>query len=585
MEDVRRIPGTTKRNGIYYLQRRVPADLVEAFGFPHFKESLETRDFHEARRRLNAANVRYDEVIDAKRIELQTGAFPLVPPAPLKLNALKARVREYVSSETPLRRAALSRKRWKQEPGSREKARAEIVATFEALRDPSDDFTIHRLQTVAVALCPENRFDDPDLGPIHNLRHAINGPFRDLLRRALLEIERRMLSFLDGDYSGAGLDPVFRLQAPAKPSETPSTADDRSQGVTLAELSKLRLAEHAKGTVRAQRQAQLAAAHSLILRHFGSDTNAASLTPSMCAKFRDLLAELPRDLTKRFAATEPLGAIAAQAKAKKLRTIARATQETYLGALREMMEWGLDNWKIDRNPANGLKSLTPNRRRERVDFNEELLERICLEPFMRRYDRMKFGSDPREGLADATRYWVPRIGLFTGMRQNEICQLDVSDIRKTQSGVHYFLVTDDAADKQLKNVASRKAVPVHDRLRNARFLDYVAAVRRAGHRKLFPDLTASKYGHYGAKVSKWITRQMRGAGYPAGVDFHAFRHTFRQALRHADTPLEIAARLGGWSSKAGLADHYGGELSDRWIEHMNRFLQKVNYGKAEPHIF
>ncbi len=45
MEDVRRrIPHTIRRKGIYYFQRRVPVDLVEAFGFVHFKERLGTAD-------------------------------------------------------------------------------------------------------------------------------------------------------------------------------------------------------------------------------------------------------------------------------------------------------------------------------------------------------------------------------------------------------------------------------------------------------------------------------------------------------------------------------------------------------------
>ncbi len=585
MDDVRRIAGTINRNGTYYLQRRVPADLVEAFGFPHFKKSLGTTDFHEAKRRLNIANVELDQEIERKREELRSGTQPYVPPAPLRLNALKSRLREYVISESYRRISALGRRRWKLEPGSREGARAEIVASFEALRDPADDFSLQRMKEVAIVLFPENRFDQPELGPVHNLWHPINGPFRTWLRRALLDIERRTLNALDGDHSGNGLDAMFRLQAPAKPAEAAPSPEDKHQRVTLAELSKLRLADHAKGAVRAQRRAQLAAAHALVLRYFGSETLASALTPSGCAEFRDLLAELPRDITKRFGETEPLKAIMAKAKANKLHTMARSTQETYLGALRDMMEWGVQNWIVEKNPAAGLKSLTPDRPRARVDFGEGLLAKICSEPFMRGWDRMAFSARPSDGLADATRYWVPRIALYAGMRQNEICQLDVSDIRYTGSGVAYFFVDDDAPDKQLKNSASRKAVPIHNRLRDAGFLRYVTAVEIAGHRKLFPDLAASKFGHYGAKLSKWITRQLRSADYPRGVDFHAFRHTFAQALRQADVPTEVAARLGGWSAKLGVMERYGGALNDAWIEHMNPFLQKVHFGTAEPQIF
>ena len=585
MEDVRRrIPHTIRRKGIYYFQRRVPVDLVEAFGFVHFKESLGTADPIEAERKLHAAEALYFQVIDAKRVQLREGAAPVVPPAALKLNALRTRVREYVSSETFQRRTALT-KRWKQQPGSRDRARAEIAATFEALRDPLDEFTVQRLREVAVALFPENRFDQPALGPIHNLRHPINGPFRDFLRRGLLEIERRSLNFLDGDSSGAGQDVFFPLHVPTKVSERTPRAQDGTQGITLAELSATWLAEHAKGSARQQRKEQVSAAHRLVLRFFGPTTHAASLDSSMCREFRDLLAELPRDVTKRFGETQALQEIAAKAREDNLRTMARATQETYLGALRDMTAWAKRERILDHDPAEKLKSLTPDRPRARVDFSDELLKQICLEQFMRKWDRMDFTVRSGKGLSDATRFWVPRIGLFSGMRQNEICQLDVADVRRTKSGTPYISVDDAGDDKQLKNASSRRAVPVHAQLIEAGLLRYVSAVEEAGHQKLFPDLERSEFGHYGEKLSKWITRQLRSASYPPGVDFHAFRHTFAQALRYIDAPTVIAARLGGWTTKAGVMDRYGGAFSDKWIDHLNATLQKIDYGVARPHIF
>ncbi len=586
MEDVRRsIKHTIRRSGIYYFQRRVPAELVEAFGFVHFKESLGTADPQEAERKLHAAEAHYFQAIDAKRAELREGATPLVPPTALKLNALRTRVREYVSSETFQRRTALT-KRWNHEPGLRDRARAEIAATFEALRDPVDEFTVQRLREVAIALFPENRFDQPALGPIHNLRDPINGPFRDFLRRGLLEIERRSLKFLDGDYSDAGGDVFFRLQVPATAPETASPVFGNKQGITLAELSEKRLTAHGKSSVRAQRKAQLAAAHRIILRYFGDDIRADALTPDMCAAFRDMIARLPTNLTKRFKNDASLGSIADKAEEKNLPTLTRGTQETYLGALRDLMEWGVKNWKVERNPAADLVSLTPPSPRLRDDYTETELIRIFSEPFLSSHDPLDHATSEMRGLSQATRFWVPRIALYTGMRQSEICQLDVSDIRTTESGTIYFFANDEDGEKQLKNSYSKKAVPVHKHLLNAGFEDYVRAIRRHKIGKLFPDATPSKsFGHHGEKVSKWFNRQLRSAKYPRGFDFHAFRHTFRQALRLADALEEISARLGGWSAKQGAMEKYGGGLSDRWIDHLNETLQRVDYGEAELVIF
>ncbi|MDR6873550.1 integrase [Bosea sp. BE125] len=578
MDDVRRIPGTIIRSGIYYLQRRVPSDLVEAFGYHHFKESLKTGDFVEAKRRLNALNVTYDQLIEEKRSGLKADTLPAAQPVPLKLHALLSRIREHVSQQSALRRHELSARKWKLEPGSRDRARSEIVATIEALRDPSDDYTRQQLRMTAIALFPENSFDRPELGKLHNFFDPLHGITRERLRRALLDVERRSLAFLDGDFSGSGLDQLFIANGSAAQPARPTDGTNSQLGITVAKLSEMRLADHAKGSIRAQRKAQLAAAHSLIVRYFGADTDAVSLTPQWCEQFRDLVAELPRDLTKRFSDSAKLDQIVEEARADGLPTLARATQETYLGALRGMMEWASGKWHISRNPAEGLKSLAVDRPRTRVDYDDDLLKAIFAEPFMSNLDRMSAAAGPMRGLSEATRFWAPRIALFTGMRQNEICQLDVSDILRTKSGTHYFFADDQADDKQLKNTPSKKAVPIHARLIEAGLLRYFEVQRGTGQRKLFPDVTQSAYGHYSGKLSKWFNRNLRSAHYPRGVDFHAFRHTFRQALRHVNASEEIAGRLGGWSSNQGVMERYGGALSDRWIDQLNATLQQIDYG-------
>jgi integrase len=585
MTDVRRIPGTVLRNGIYYLQLRVPSDLVEAFGYRHFKESLRTSDYAEAKREAARRRLACEELIAEKRAELAQAGPPASPASPLKLHAQQARIKEYVATESAKRRVWLSQQRWRLRPGSRDDARREMVAAFGALRDPGDDFTWQRIRDVAVQLFPENRFDQPDLGILHDLRHPINGPMRNTLRRGLLEIERRSIAFLDGDYSGNGGDALFALQPSTNPPPSAVQGETHPQDISLAEASKQRLADHAKGSVRDQRKAQLAAAHRVIIRYFGEDAPLRSITPAQCEQFRDLIAELPRDLTKRFSVDDPLPSIAERGRASGLPTIAKATQETYLGALRDLMSWAKERWLIDRSPADNLRSLAKDNERVRTDFDEDLLRSLFAKPFMTGLDRFLTETKDGKGLSEATRFWIPRIALYTGMRQSEICQLDVADVRMTKSGTHYLLSTDDGDDKQLKNAMSRKAVPIHHALLKAGLLDYVRQCAAAGELKLFPDLVKSDYGHYGSKMSKWFNRQLRQAHYPRGVDFHAFRHTFRQALRHIDAPPEVAARLGGWSTNQGVMERYGGALSERWIDHLNATLQRVSYGQAAALIF
>ena len=59
----------------------------------------------------------------------------------------------------------------------------------------------------------------------------------------------------------------------------------------------------------------------------------------------------------------------------------------------------------------------------------------------------------------AHNFWVPLIGLYTGMRLEEICQGYVSDIKEID-GVWCFDVNDDKPDKSVKT-EDRRLVPIH----------------------------------------------------------------------------------------------------------------------------
>jgi integrase len=61
-------------------------------------------------------------------------------------------------------------------------------------------------------------------------------------------------------------------------------------------------------------------------------------------------------------------------------------------------------------------------------------------------------------------YWIPLIGLFSGMRQEEICQLHVEDVREAW-GIN------SRPPRKLKNATAARLVPVHkDLIAPARFI-------------------------------------------------------------------------------------------------------------------
>ncbi len=160
---------------------------------------------------------------------------------------------------------------------------------------------------------------------------------------------------------------------------------------------------------------------------------------------------------------------------------------------------------------------------------------------------------------------MPLIGLFSGMRLNEICQLDVADIRKIDD-IECFVITCDASigstEKRLKTENAERLVPIHPTLIDIGFLKYVATRRVSGRGKLFPDLSVASTGYYSDNFSKWFSRFLEKAGAKRPrTSFHSFRHNFRDALREARIPKDITHALGGWANENGdgdaTAENYG----------------------------
>lgn len=96
--------------------------------------------------------------------------------------------------------------------------------------------------------------------------------------------------------------------------------------------------------------------------------------------------------------------------------------------------------------------------------------------------------------------WIILIGRYSGMRQNEICQLYHNDVMKVD-GVWCFRVDNLNPNQTLKTDSSRRFVPIHSQLLTLGLLDFIKD--RKGH--LFPELTLhlGSYGHY---FSRWFTR-------------------------------------------------------------------------------
>lgn len=143
-------------------------------------------------------------------------------------------------------------------------------------------------------------------------------------------------------------------------------------------------------------------------------------------------------------------------------------------------------------------------------------------------------------------FWAPLLGLFTGARLNELCQLDIQDIQQ-QDGIWAIHFIDDAPDKSLKTAAARRWVPIHPTLLELGFLHYVNdAAQCLDGRKLFPYLSHSKLDGYASTPSERWGNYLDTISItdPQKV-FHSFRSTANDRLKQNGVPEESRCQFVG----------------------------------------
>ncbi len=130
-----------------------------------------------------------------------------------------------------------------------------------------------------------------------------------------------------------------------------------------------------------------------------------------------------------------------------------------------------------------------------------------------------------------SRFWLPLMALFTGMRINEIAQLRLADLRQ-EDEVWVFDV--NSGEGEGKTEAGKRRVPIHPFLIEALgLLDYAGRTMkdRPDGQQLFPELRPNVKEDMGHTVGQWFTRYRRGlgiggqAGEKSAQVFHSFRHT------------------------------------------------------------
>ena len=246
-------------------------------------------------------------------------------------------------------------------------------------------------------------------------------------------------------------------------------------------------------------------------------------------------------------------------KLKNVTPQSRLNVNKYLTRISTLMNWGKSRGYIDENLFFGMKvplKKTEQRKRRQPFSTDDLRKILTPTTFF------DWTINFRHPLSDITKnqnsyYWVFPIGILSGMRTNEICQLRIEDIIQ-EKNVWMFRV-DESETTRVKTPSGIRRVPVHPNLISLGFLDYIERLKKDNEVRVFPSLTKSRDG-YSSKVSRHYNEKFLrklGIWKKQTKVLYSTRHTFINKCYSKSIDRDIIKSIVGHEPDFTI-DVYGG---------------------------
>jgi len=552
----RRLSNLACRNGTYYFRGFVPRRVNLSSRIREVRVSLRTKDASVARVRVRAVSLAFDEMCrqlqrmielqspdEDIRVAVQTFAERLFKHASPPSTFSGANV-DYVRARTSF---------WVQE---------EISALEHAIENhdfsiyPSDiDSPLRQTQAWADSVAQQEIAGTP----LSEERLAL---LRSGIARAQLEERRHHLRRLDDPFAPLAVaDPLFspspspvNIALNSPPTPTFADAIGAYAGAKSGVVWTARTEEENRRILR------------LAAEHFGAKTLIGSITLDNVRAFRDSVIAW----RKKPAPTATLKEISNAPAGSRIGAKTAAKYFQYLSAA--FAYWTNEGF-LEKSPVGKLTIQIPHQSKAtgRVPFTPTDLTALYTSPIFAGCAGPSRRTAPgphvyRDGL-----YWALLIAPLSGMRITEIVQLATYDINFDDDVPCFAIKADAALGQTVKSDAGWRNVPIHRRLVELGFENFVRARQEHDLKgRLFHDIHVSVTGGAGGEFSKLYGRTLKRLGLKRpGLVFHSYRHTFVDALRELDTPEYVIRRIVGHAS-GSVTDGYGAGASLKackvWID-------------------
>lgn len=416
-----------------------------------------------------------------------------------------------------------------------------------------------------------------------------DGPIRlDLgqveLSCAELESRRRAMA---SEISPAALNAARAAQSAASAPVPESTIARRSKSRLSEVLDAFRKSSLPQSVASAKEIERMRAGIALLIE-FEGDLAIGEVDSECLRNFRDIhLASMPanenrvRAMLGTKSMTESVQAVAGTDWPR----MSAGERDMRMKWIARMFRWAHEQKWIQDDPCTGLRkeSVLTKAERTRVQIQRSSREEFTEEELAKIFGAPWFKTGQGEKTKAGTyrtfqpfHYWLPLLGLCTGARINELAQLHLDDIGQ-DGEVWYIDINRKTEDKSLKNEWSARKVPIHSRLIELGFVEWCAALREAGYKRLFPELSWNPTNRYAKDPIRVMSQYLESLGMPRDGTkvFHSFRHGINNALqKQTSMPDWMRKRFMGHEPGAGVNErHY---LSDPLPSAMSPCLERLD---------
>jgi len=237
--------------------------------------------------------------------------------------------------------------------------------------------------------------------------------------------------------------------------------------------------------------------------------------------------------------------------------------------------WGVRQGLLITNPFSGMKFSLKKQSHTRQPFTADELRKIFKPETYLKWT-IHFSHPYRKDRVSnhLPYYWIFLLGIFSGMRTNEMCQILLSQVKK-EKGI-WFIFIEDSEETKVKTENAIRKVPVHPQLIDLGFVDYVTAQKKSKRGRLFWELSEDRDG-FASHVSRHYNERFLPA---IGVwkkytkVLYCTRHTFINKLYSEMVDENVIKVLVG-HEKEFTMKHYGGDpfTPERLLEE----ISKVSY--------